>query len=122
MDKQHRKLGMNPSTARHKLRTDVMFMLVQQLGYTCYRCGEELTRDTLSIEHKLPWLNSEDPVGLFFDLNNIAFSHQSCNYAHGTKGRPRQFSKEEAQQRDKDSKRRHWTPEKRREHYLRTGN
>jgi hypothetical protein len=33
----------------------------------------------LSIEHKIPWLDSEDPKDLFFNLNNIAFSHLTCN-------------------------------------------
>ncbi len=38
-----------------------------------------MSRETFSIEHIVPWLDSDDPKGLFFDLNNIAFSHLSCN-------------------------------------------
>lgn len=37
------------------------------------------TVEELSIEHKTPWLNSNNPKELYFDLNNIAFSHLSCN-------------------------------------------
>ena len=122
MDKKQARLGMNPSTAAHRLRADVLFSLVAQLGHVCFRCGGDLTRDTFSLEHKEPWLNSADPVGLFFDLNNIAFSHQACNYAHGKKGPLRKYTEEEAALRVKDAKRKHWTPEKRRAHYLKTGN
>lgn len=39
-----------------------------------------MSRETFSIEHKIPWLDSEDPTGLFFNLDNISFSHKSCNY------------------------------------------
>ena len=44
----------------------------------------------MSIDHKTPWLHSEDPRGLFFDIDNIAFSHKSCNYsaARNRKGKP----------------------------------
>lgn len=31
------------------------------------------------IEHKIPWLDSDKPKELFFDLENIGFSHLSCN-------------------------------------------
>ena len=80
MDKRHLQLGMNPSSAAHCLRMDTLFRLVQETGHVCFRCGGPLTRDTFSLEHKRPWLDSEDPKGLFFDQSNIAFSHKSCNY------------------------------------------
>jgi len=40
-----------------------------------------MTRENFTIEHKVPWLDSEDPVKMFFDLDNIAFSHHKCNVA-----------------------------------------
>jgi hypothetical protein len=33
----------------------------------------------LSIEHKVDWLHSPNPVDVFGDLANIAFSHRTCN-------------------------------------------
>ena len=83
--KKNEKLGMNYSTASHRLVRDILFKFIVDAGITCYRCGKDLTRETFSIEHKEAWLNSEDPVGLFFDLDNISFSHQSCNYGNGTR-------------------------------------
>ncbi len=76
-----KQLGMPHGTASNKLRKVLLFSLVQQVGLdNCYRCREKIENiDTLSIEHKVPWLDSEDPVGTFFDLGNIAFSHLSCN-------------------------------------------
>lgn len=37
------------------------------------------TVDELSIEHKEPWENSDNPKELFFNLDNISFSHLKCN-------------------------------------------
>ena len=75
------QLGINFGTASGRLRKDVMFHLLQKHGENvCYRCKEFIeTVKELSIEHKRAWLDSEDPVGLFFDLENVAFSHLSCN-------------------------------------------
>lgn len=80
MVKKTNQLGVNPSTAAHRLRTDILFAFVKEKGCVCFRCGGELTRETFSIDHKVPWLDTEDPRKAFFDLDNIAFSHKSCNY------------------------------------------
>jgi len=84
--KKSEQLGMNHATAAHRLRKRILFSLVQETGQdNCFQCGEQiLSVENLSIEHKSPWLDSEDPVGLYFDLNNIAFSHLSCNSAAST--------------------------------------
>lgn len=79
MDKKHQQLGMNASTASARLVKDILFMYVVSSGQVCYRCGGKLDRATFSIEHITPWLDSEDPVRLFFDLDNIGFSHLRCN-------------------------------------------
>lgn len=76
---------MNPGTASHRLVKDILFAFIKKDEINCFQCGEKLTRDTFSIEHKVPWLDSDDPVGNYFDLNNISFSHKSCNYAAGRK-------------------------------------
>ena len=79
--KKAKQLGMNPSTASHRLVKDILFTLIAAYDDTCCRCGEPMSRDTFSIEHKEAWLDSEDPVGLYFDMDNIDFSHLSCNIA-----------------------------------------
>lgn len=80
MDKKKKQLGMNPSTASGKLIKDILFDLIVKTDQNyCFHCKEEITRETFSVEHKEPWLDSEDPFGLYFDIENIAFSHLSCN-------------------------------------------
>lgn len=79
-NKKKTQLGMNPSTASNRLVKDVLWSLVVETGQgNCYRCGLPMTRETFSIEHKEPWLDSQDPLGRYFDLNNISFSHLKCN-------------------------------------------
>jgi hypothetical protein len=65
------------------LAQDLLFDFVIKAGHKCFRCGEELRRKDFTIEHKTPWLGSEDPLGLYFDLENIAYSHAACNYRAG---------------------------------------
>jgi len=79
--KKYDQLGMSYGTAANKLRKMIMFELIQSQGTdVCHQCGKKIESvDVLSIEHMEPWLDSEDPVGKFFDLTNIAFSHLSCN-------------------------------------------
>ncbi|MBP7540882.1 MAG: hypothetical protein KA802_13235 [Saprospiraceae bacterium] len=54
-----------------------------------------MTRETFSIEHKVSWLNSNNPVELYFDLNNISFSHLSCNISDAASKQRKYNSKEE---------------------------
>ena len=77
------QLGIPVGTATHKLRKMIMFRMIQKAGLdTCFQCGKKIeTIEELSIEHKIPWLDSENPKELFFDLENIAFSHLKCNVA-----------------------------------------
>lgn len=81
MSKKSDQLGMNISTAQNRLRKDLLWHFVVKCEEnTCFKCGEKITdKKDLSIEHKEPWLDAEDPLGLFFDLDNIAFSHLHCN-------------------------------------------
>jgi hypothetical protein len=81
--KRNEQLGMNAGTASHRLVKDILFDFVSKSGCVCYRCGEKMCRETFSIEHKTPWLDSDNPVGLFFDLSNISFSHRICNSMAG---------------------------------------
>ena len=79
--KKYEQLGMPLGTASNKLRKQILFSLVQETGKDfCFQCGETIKSiDNFSIEHKIPYLDSDDPVGLFFDPENISFSHLKCN-------------------------------------------
>ena len=81
--KKDLQLGMSHGKAQHKLKKSILFgFLVKTNENFCYRCNKKIENiEELSIEHKIAWLDSENPVDLFFDLNNIAFSHLSCNCA-----------------------------------------
>ncbi len=78
------QLGENFSAAHNRLRKMILFDLVKRLGLdVCYRCGKKIqTARELSIEHIVDWQGSSNPIGLFYDLTNIAFSHLTCNSAH----------------------------------------
>jgi len=79
--KKTEQLGMPIGTASNRLRKSIIFNLLKKANENfCFQCGAEIELENeLSIEHKTPYLDSEDPQGLFFDLDNIAFSHLSCN-------------------------------------------
>lgn len=80
LERKERQLGMSWGRARHMLHQDIMFEFVVSKR-NCYHCGLPMTRDNFSIEHKSPWLDSEDPKGKFFEIDNIDFSHLNCNVA-----------------------------------------
>ena len=89
--RRHEQLEMPFGTAQNRLRKMILFELLQKTGLNiCFQCGKNIeTIEELSIEHKIPWLDSDNPKELFFDLENIAFSHLSCNCKaakHPTKG------------------------------------
>lgn len=88
-EKKTKQLEMNFSTASGRLRKTIMFHLIEKLDENwCYRCGGKIeSADDLSTEHKISWLDSDNPKELFFDLENIAFSHKSCNYSNGRRKR-----------------------------------
>ena len=88
MDKKHLQLGMNPSTASGRLVKDILFsLIVETKKNICFHCQKEINREDFSIEHKIPWLDSENPIKLFFDLENISFSHLKCNVANARKNK-----------------------------------
>jgi hypothetical protein len=129
--KKAAQLGMNPSTANAQLRKMLLYKFVVAAGLNgCHVCRKPMTFDTFSIEHKTAWLDSDDPVGNFFDLDNVGFSHLKCNvgrarknlapcgtrsaYVRGCRCAPCTTA-EAAAQREK------YTSERRRARYKRTG-
>jgi hypothetical protein len=81
--KKNAQLGMPYNTARQRLVKMILFDMLKQLDRdTCFRCNGKMDNiDDLSIEHKESWVDV-DP-NLFWDLNNISFSHHKCNADHG---------------------------------------
>jgi hypothetical protein len=81
-DRVIQQLGMPPGTAANRLRKNILFSFMKRLKEdVCFKCGACIERvEDLSIEHKLPWENRSPE--LFWDLNNIAFSHLYCNRQH----------------------------------------
>src|SRR5688500_10956784 len=79
-------LGMPHGTACHRLRKMILLDLLRRYGENvCFKCSKLIeTADELSIEHKLPWEGIS--VELFWDMENIAFSHLRCNKNHRRKG------------------------------------
>lgn len=118
-EKKKQQLGMNPSTASNRLVKDLLWNFVQKEGNECFHCKQPMDRSTFSIEHKTPWLDSETPIELFFDIDNISFSHLSCNASNA---RRESLTEAERKTRKKayDSKK-VYNPEKRKEKYLRLG-
>lgn len=86
-DKKIKQLGIDPATAASRLKKEILFHYIKKAGENyCHQCGVEIINSLeLSIEHKIPWLDSDDPNKLFFDLDNIAFSHLSCNISAARK-------------------------------------
>lgn len=84
-EKKKKQLGMAIGTASHRLRMDLLWAFIERSGARCHRCDQEMSRDTFSIDHKDNWLDSDAPLERFFDLDNIGFSHFSCNYSAARK-------------------------------------
>jgi DNA phosphorothioation-dependent restriction protein DptG len=115
------QLGEPIGTASHKLRKLILFSLIVELGRNkCFQCQEEIKEvSTLSIEHKEPWLDSESPKEKFFDLENIAFSHISCNI--GAARKPTKLTVDQRRKKWADDQKKYYTPERRRNKYLTSG-
>ena len=75
------QLGMSPSKARAQLLRRVLFDFIKRLSLdNCFQCGQKIEKlEELTLEHKIPWLHKNPQ--LFWDIENIAFSHHICNSA-----------------------------------------
>ena len=74
-----KQLGMPFGTACGRLRKMVLFdILRRHKENICFRCGQEILKhEDMTMDHKEAWLH--DRAELFWDLSNIAFSHEKCN-------------------------------------------
>lgn len=77
------QLGMSYSKALARLKKLLIFHLIQKCSMDhCFRCGDPIEHvDDMSTDHKQPWMHSGKANELFFDMDNIAFSHTKCNIA-----------------------------------------
>jgi hypothetical protein len=80
-ERKTQTLGLPLGTASNRLRKSILFKLIKKCGEDlCYRCNKQIESvEQLSIDHKEDWLYSDKPIQLFYDLENIAFSHLKCN-------------------------------------------
>lgn len=85
-NKKSATLGMPHGTATGRLRKMVLFHLLKKHSENiCVRCNKEIENvDDLSLEHIKPWEGIS--ADLFWDLNNISFSHIFCNRPHRLHG------------------------------------
>jgi DNA phosphorothioation-dependent restriction protein DptG len=81
MNNKSQKLGVPLQTARGRLLKELLFQSLKELNKNyCYRCGVEIeSKDDLTIDHKEDWIDSDNPLQVFSDINNIAYSHFECN-------------------------------------------
>lgn len=112
-------LGMSFGTAKSRLDRDLLFNLAVSAGHKCSRCGKDLTREDFSVDHISPWMRAEDPKAAFFDPKNIAFSHHHCNTMEMIERKRIPIEEKREKHRVRESG--YYTPERRRQKYLRTG-
>ena len=76
-------LGESHGKANHRLRKMLLFKYAKLAGHLdCHQCKKPIENiDDFSIEHTISWQTADDPVSVFFNLDDIAFSHLGCNVA-----------------------------------------
>lgn len=83
------QLGMSHGKANNILKKSLLFYFVQKEKLDiCFKCGKIIDNiEDFSIEHKKPWLDGDNPIELFFSLDNISFSHFKCNVSSGRRNK-----------------------------------
>ncbi len=86
IDKYNKVLGDEYGRCNHRLKQKYIFHLIKSADENvCYRCGQPIeSSDDLSYEHKISWIPSKEngfigDKNLYYDLNNLCFSHIFCN-------------------------------------------
>jgi len=87
-EKKASQLGMPAATARQILIKSLLYKMAQKLGADlCYRCKIKIDNiDDFSIDHIIDWLDTGNAIELYFDTDNVAFSHTLCNTLAGSGG------------------------------------
>ena len=78
------QLGHNQlSHANRILMKDLVFYYLKTLGLNiCCKCKKPLKREDFTIDHIQSWRNKPNAKELFFSIDNIGFSHFTCNSSH----------------------------------------
>lgn len=119
MNKKLMQLGMSQGTASNRLVKDILWDLIEKTQQNvCFHCKQPMGRNTFSIEHIDPWLDSKNPIQFFFDLKNITFAHLACNFSKAR--RPNKLPTQEKKKKHAEYMKNWMTKEKRREKYLKT--
>lgn len=84
--RKRRALGRHHAGAQQSLIRALAFeyLYLMQNG-KCWRCKEDLGKGAWHLDHKIAWLNSDDPKKNFYDIRNLAASHPECNMSHSAK-------------------------------------
>ncbi len=75
------QLGLSYPAASYRLIRKLLFsLLVESKRAICLRCKQPIDSvEDMTIDHMIPWRNKADAQELFYDIENIAFSHPRCN-------------------------------------------
>jgi hypothetical protein len=75
------QLGQDPRTAAFRLGRQLLLEYARRLGLAdCLRCGKPIEPGAqFDLDHEKPWIDSDDPKGLYWDLDNVRLSHPICN-------------------------------------------
>lgn len=79
--RRDKQLGRSYGSCRNQLDRLILFHYIKKYKENfCYRCKREIKSiNDFSIEHKIIWVDSDNPKELFWSMDNIAFSHRKCN-------------------------------------------
>lgn len=78
-------LGMDVGTATNRLKKQMLFQMAVALELdNCHKCDSLIsTYEELTMDHIRPWRPTKNGAkgnaDLFWDLDNIAFTHRKCN-------------------------------------------
>src|ERR1044072_7625061 len=78
-----KQLGVRYKTASSRLDRKLLFFLAQKCGMDiCYRCGKRIEDiSDFDRDHKEPYLHKDNAIELYSNVENVGFSHKSCNRA-----------------------------------------
>ncbi|KKM26627.1 hypothetical protein LCGC14_1582910 [marine sediment metagenome] len=95
----YQSTGVHLSTARQRLIKKILFNLAQEAGRDeCFVCGDLLSLEDFTLEHKKPWLYEDNTLELYMNVDNIGFSHHACNSGRSRKDTPGRASKAKSQE------------------------
>ena len=79
--KYEKQLGMTLGKARNVLYAKMLLHYAKESGNDfCSKCNQPIDLPSeVSLDHIIPWRNSEQATELYFDINNVSLAHKKCN-------------------------------------------